>query len=120
MSIIPGTHLKQQMHDGALANGTSASVVDMNCTNNTSSSIVDSGISSAANRIGGSSNSATGPTLTSAGSNSPMSASHNQNVPISASSGTPFDNTVDATRSSDTPTGVVESNSSVSIDQQST
>ena len=114
------------MHDGALANGTSASVVDMSCTNNTSTSIVDSGISSSANSIGGSSNSATGPsTLTSVSSNSPMSASHIHNIPISASSGTTssgttYDNTVDATRSSDTLTEIVEPNSSVSIDQQST
>ena len=114
------------MHDSALANGTSASGVDMTCTNNTSTSILESGISAAANSVSGSNISATRPTLiSSVGGNSLLSASHIQNVSTTSSSETiasetTCDTTVDASKSSDTATGIVESNSSLSIDQEST
>merc|ERR1712113_700105 len=49
VSIISGSNLKQHMQESSVANGTSASESEIACTNNTSASIVDGGISNTSN-----------------------------------------------------------------------
>ena len=81
VSIIAGSNLKQHMHESSIANGTSANTSEMACTNNTSASMVDGGISN-------SNNGDLGLALTASNSsNSGSSNSHVQNLPISGSSG---------------------------------
>ena len=99
-----------------MSNGTSASVSDMNCTNNTSTSIVDGGIS---NTNTSDHSSALTPSVN---SNSGTNTSHIQHLPVSGSSGpilsgASFNNAVDA-RPSDLARENLDSNN-VTMDHQS-
>ena len=67
------------MHESSVSNGTSANS-EMTCTNNTSASMVDGGISNT-------NNGELGVAVTSNSTNSGSNMSHIQNIPISGSSG---------------------------------
>ena len=115
VSIIAGSNLKQHMHESSVSNGTPANVSEMACTNNTSGSIVDGGISNT-------NNGDLGAAVTSANSINPGSnMSHNQNLPISGSSGPLISgasfNSAE-TRSSESAHESIESNN-ITMDHQS-
>ena len=113
------------MHENTIANGTSSNVAGVTCTNNTSTSLMDGGISSTNNSdVRSISDSATSVLSSSTNTNSAISAPHIQNASLSVSSGenlpgTPINASVNTTRASDAASENLGSNNVDIADQSS-